>query len=1248
MASRIMSIRAFGLMGVILAVAVAAWVVWERAWTSDLDDLNRQVAELYRQGQYAKATELALRTLRLAEARFGADHRSVGRALNNLALLYRAQGRYAEAEPLHKRDLAISEKALGPDHLSVGTTLNNLAVLYRTQGRFAEAEPLYLRALAIREKALGLHHTDVGQSLNNLAGLYADQGRYAEAEALYKRAAEVREKALGPDHPDLGTTLNNLATLYNELGRHAEAEPLYKRDLAIAEKVLGPDHPYVATTLHNLAQLYQNHSRYSEAEALYKRSLAIREKALGPDHPDVGRSVGNLATLYYDLGRYAEAESLYKRDLAIAEKTLGPDHPEVGTVLNNLAELYRSLGRYADATAHHTRSLAIYESALGKEHRLVATSLNNLALVYENQGRYADAERLHRRALRTREKTLGADHESVAGSLSNLAVIYGTQGRYAEAEALHQRSLAVYEKSLGQEHPLVSTSAGNLAQLYWRQRRYTEAEPLYRRSLTIREKVLGPDHSDVGRSLHDLALLYDAQGRYAEAEPLYKRSLTIAENALGPNHRDVSDTLNDLAGLLALQGRHADARFYYQRSLAIRESVLGPDHPDVGVSLSNLAWLFFGQQDWAIASDYWRRSTDLVIRRSKHAPDRMGEAPAGKTKSEAERASSRFRDLVRVSHRLPAPDGTGRLEIAGRMFMTAQWALASDAATSLAQMAARQAKGDGALAHMVRERQDLVGEWQARDKQLIAAVSKPPEQRNAVAEQEQRARLTAIDTRIAEIDRGLAKDFPDYMAFASPEPLSIAEAQAQLRADEALVLFLDTRELRSEPEETFTWIITKTEVRWVRSELGTKALAERIAALRCGLDATLWNGGEAQDKCVAALKVAQPPRETIDGQVVEVLPFDLIRAYELYKALIAPVEDLIKDKHLLVVPSGPLTSLPFHVLVAEAPAIAIPNKLAEYRSATWLAMRQPITVLPSVASLRSLRQFAKASRATKAYLGVGNPLLDGPQNHPQWGAHYKKLAGAAHANQQCTKENGTQHLAPTRGRRSAGALATPFRGGQADIEEVRAWTPLPETADELCEVGRRLGVTESEILLGSRATETALKGLSENGHLAVYAILHFATHGALTGQVQGLTEPGLVLTPPAKGTSDAAVLERDDGFLTASEIAALKLDADWVVLSACNTAGGSGETAEPLSGMARAFFYAGARALLVSHWEVGSDAAVKLTTSAFAELKSNPRVGRAEALRLSMRALIEKGTALEAHPSQWAPFVVVGEGAAAK
>jgi CHAT domain-containing protein len=140
----------------------------------------------------------------------------------------------------------------------------------------------------------------------------------------------------------------------------------------------------------------------------------------------------------------------------------------------------------------------------------------------------------------------------------------------------------------------------------------------------------------------------------------------------------------------------------------------------------------------------------------------------------------------------------------------------------------------------------------------------------------------------------------------------------------------------------------------------------------------------------------------------------------------------------------------------------------------------------------------------------------------------------------------------------------------------------------------------------------------------------------------------LILTPPPKGTNDLKLLQRDDGYVTASEIATLKFNADWVILSACYTGGSSGESAEALSGLARAFFYAGTRALLVSHWDVDSDAAVKLTTRAFTELASNTDMGRAEAFRISMRELIKNGKAYEAHPSEWGPFVVVGEGAAGR
>jgi len=194
--------------------------------------------------------------------------------------------------------------------------------------------------------------------------------------------------------------------------------------------------------------------------------------------------------------------------------------------------------------------------------------------------------------------------------------------------------------------------------------------------------------------------------------------------------------------------------------------------------------------------------------------------------------------------------------------------------------------------------------------------------------------------------------------------------------------------------------------------------------------------------------------------------------------------------------------------------------------------------------------------------------------------------------------------------------------------------PLPETADEARAIAAALGATADSLHLGAAATEASLKQLSADGELARASVVHFATHGLVSGELAGLTEPAIVLTPPSVSTSD------DDGLLTASEVTTLKLDADWVILSACNTASsdGGGET---LSGLARAFFYAGARTLMVSHWPVNSESAVRLASGAVSALAADPSMSRAEALRRAMVTEIEAGGD-RADPANWAPFIVVG------
>ncbi len=259
--------------------------------------------------------------------------------------------------------------------------------------------------------------------------------------------------------------------------------------------------------------------------------------------------------------------------------------------------------------------------------------------------------------------------------------------------------------------------------------------------------------------------------------------------------------------------------------------------------------------------------------------------------------------------------------------------------------------------------------------------------------------------------------------------------------------------------------------------------------------------------------------------------------------------------------------------------------------------------MPSPRALVALRS-EPPSHAARPFFGVGNPALSGGA------ASGQALAALTTA---CT-ENG---------------IANPAL--------LRALPPLPETAGEVERVGHVLGAQPGSILLGAAATESAVRGQP----LSQYAVLYFATHGVLPGELHCQSEPGLVLSPPPGPASSASA----DGLLTASEIAGLRLDADLVVLSACNTAAGGGTRfgGGALEGLADSFFNAGARSVLASHWEVPSASTEKLMTGVFA------RYGKgggdfAEALRQAQLALIADPAT--AHPYNWAAFTLIGDGGA--
>jgi CHAT domain-containing protein len=321
----------------------------------------------------------------------------------------------------------------------------------------------------------------------------------------------------------------------------------------------------------------------------------------------------------------------------------------------------------------------------------------------------------------------------------------------------------------------------------------------------------------------------------------------------------------------------------------------------------------------------------------------------------------------------------------------------------------------------------------------------------------------------------------------------------------------------------------------------------------------------------------------------------------LYRKLLAPVEaDLAGAKHVIAAPTGALASLPLGLLVTAPPS------QAGYANAAWLIRRVAVSEVPSPRAFLDLRQARAAAKpAARPFLGVGNPSFAGGANAPGQGSALARLA------------------------------ATCQEGGPMPAELIRALAPLPETGDEVRRVGQRLGGDQGSILTGASASEANLK----RQPLGDYNVLYFATHGLLPGELRCGGEPGLALSPPADGASST----QDDGFLAASEIAGLQLNADLVVLSACNTAEGGGRLGgESLSGLADAFFHAGARTLVASHWEVPSTATAQLMTGFFDKVGPKLSNGLADSLREAQLALA--GQAQTAHPFYWAAFTILGDG----
>ena len=484
------------------------------------------------------------------------------------------------------------------------------------------------------------------------------------------------------------------------------------------------------------------------------------------------------------------------------------------------------------------------------------------------------------------------------------------------------------------------------------------------------------------------------------------------------------------------------------------------------------------------------------------------------------------------------------------------------------------------LSDVIRKEQDAKNEAATLMSYITSQGSEGDKKRNPQVIEQMQKRMRELEGLRKEYKAQIQKGFPEYFQLIQPKAPSHTDIAQQLKPDELFVSILPME------KQTYVWAINSSgKVSFHQWQVGEKEGAKLVDKIRKTLD-------------VAGLGNKAPV-------------FDYADAHTVYKGIFGPIEsEMLDKKHVIVATSGSFANMPLGVLVRKP--VASPNPA----NAAWLIKDTAISQVPTASGWLSLKRYAKVPSSTQPLIAWGDPLFDNKAS--------QQVAAAPAAST-------VRAVISTRSTMQTGLE-------QSQNDSYLAYSkipPLPETRDEVNELAKILAAdTKLDVILGSDATRQSVLKSSASGQLGKKQVVVFATHGLLAGDLPNLNQPALAMASTANPA--------DSPLLTLEDVLGLKLNADWVVLSACNTAGADGRAEEALSGLARGFFFAGSRSLLVTHWSVESESAMLLTTHTFAAYKKDPLMRRAEALK---QAMVETMKLPQyAHPAYWAPYALVGEG----
>lgn len=763
---------------------------------------------------------------------------------------------------------------------------------------------------------------------------------------------------------------------------------------------------------------------------------------------------------------------------------------------------------------------------------------------------------------------------------------------FAAAEDAYRAALAVQERVLGRDNPNTATAMLHLAVNLSNQKRLAEAQVLLERAAALAPRAADP--ATPARVLHYRGLHALNAGDPAAAAALLEQAeggyAALAPNLTAAREDSAAELLADPLQQSAVLGLAEAKR---NRAVALSRAGRGEEASDLAGE---------ARQVLRRAGLEPNMMVGRALRTEAGADIRMGRTQAAATL--LERAAGRF-GVAAPGERPEAVTlflaGQQRLRAGRRaealnafragadILRARQIGLSVGLVVPYLEALDQEAAASGGLTAQLRA--EMFGAAQLAQRSSTARYVQQASARLGVSEGNRE--VQGAVRGLQDADRELRELFAERDASgAQNQALDARIASAQQRRAEA-----ESQVAAAAPGYR-QLLLAAVDAESVARALGPQeALLTMLLGPQSGFVMAVRNGRvdarriPVGEEAVAAL-VARVRRSSEIG-AGGVPRFDAEAAHALHQLLIAPLGGALDGAETLVVaPDGPLLALPFGLL------LAAPVQGDALGAAPWLIRRHAIVHVPSPQTLVTLRAAGTGSTAPLPYVGFGDFV-------PPSGAQFARSFPADRCGRDARLATGLGRLPGTR----------------AEVSASRAL----------------LGAAADRAILGADFTVPNLR----RQRLDQYRVVHLATHALLPGELSCLPEPSIVASPPPGAPS------ADPAFLKASEVLDLKMDADLVILSACNTGGPGGEGGgEALSGLARAFFYAGARGLMVTHWAV-DDAAAALTVADTLRRQQGGATSAASLRGAQLLILDEAGRNLPAafaHPYYWAPFVLIGDG----